>query len=181
MDSVRHLVLVGLMGSGKTTVGRLVAERLGWPLVDSDAEIEGREGPTVRELRDALGTDALHALEARQLLEALAAAGPTVICAAASTIDDPRCRAALAEPVVLTAWLRVSPEVAASRFGSSAHRPAYGADPDAFLAEQAARRDPLFRSVAGLVVDADTVDAARAAGSIVGASARLRLARAANL
>src|SRR5690349_15576926 len=44
------LVLVGLMGSGKSTVGRLVADRLGWPMVDSDEAIEARTGQSVREL-----------------------------------------------------------------------------------------------------------------------------------
>ena len=48
---MQHIVLVGLMGSGKTTVGTLVAGRLGWPLRDSDADIAVREGRTVREIR----------------------------------------------------------------------------------------------------------------------------------
>ncbi len=48
--AARHVVLVGLMGSGKTTVGRLLAARLGRPLVDSDAVIEGTTGRTVREI-----------------------------------------------------------------------------------------------------------------------------------
>ena len=45
-----HLVLVGLMGVGKTTVGRHLSERLGWNLVDSDAQVEARTGRTVREI-----------------------------------------------------------------------------------------------------------------------------------
>jgi shikimate kinase len=152
---VRHVVLVGLMGSGKTTVGRLVAARIGWPLRDSDADIEAREGRTVRELDEAVGTDAMHRLEAEALLGALAAAEPSVIQAAASTIEDAGCLRALADPSILVAWLRISPATAAARFASRGHRPQFGDDPATFLADQAARRDPLFASVAGLTLDAD--------------------------
>ena len=152
---MRHVVLVGMMGSGKTTVGRLVADRLGWPLRDSDAEIEGRTARTVRELDETVGTDAMHALEAEALLRAIGSPDPAVILAAASVADDDACLAALRDQSLLVAWLRISPATAAARFESRGHRPRFGDDPAAFLAEQAARRDPRFRSVATLELDAD--------------------------
>jgi shikimate kinase len=145
---VRHLVLVGLMGSGKTSVGRLVAARLGWPLRDSDADIEAGHGASARELRDRLDTEALHAIEADHLLDALALPGPTVICAAASTIDDDACLRALGDPALLVAWLTASPETAAARFDDQVHRPRFGDDPAVFLASQGARRDERFRALA---------------------------------
>ncbi|HEY4752428.1 MAG TPA: shikimate kinase, partial [Candidatus Limnocylindrales bacterium] len=74
LHDVRHVVLLGTMGSGKTTVGRLLAERLGRPLRDSDPEIEAATGYTAREIRDRDGPDALHDLEARLLLSTLALA-----------------------------------------------------------------------------------------------------------
>ena len=152
---MRHVVLVGLMGSGKSTVGRLVAERLGWPMRDSDAEIEAREGRTVRELDAVVGTEAMHALEAEALLGALGSPDPAVVLAAASVIDDEPCLEALRDPSLLVAWLRISPETAATRFESRGHRPRFGDDPATFLAEQGLRRDPRFRSVADLELDAD--------------------------
>ena len=152
---MRHVVLVGLMGSGKTTVGRLVAGHLGWPLRDSDAEIEARTGRTVRELDQTVGTDAMHALEAEALLGALGSPDPAVILAAASVADDDACLAALRDPSLLVAWLRISSATAAARFESRGHRPRFGDDPAGFLAEQAASRDPRFRSVATLELDAD--------------------------
>jgi shikimate kinase len=153
LADVRHIVLVGLMGSGKSTVGRLVASRLGWPFRDSDAEIEARTGRTVREIRDVESTDAMHDLEAAQLLEALLAPGPDVLAAAASIADRPECLAALRAPGVRVVWLDVDPAVAATRFGRQAHRPAYGDDPAVFLAAQRAERGPKFASVAALVLD----------------------------
>jgi len=143
----RHVVLVGLMGSGKTTVGRLVSARLGWPMTDSDAAIEAGEGATVREIGERLGTVALHALEARHLLDALGAPGPSVVCPAASTIDDEACRADLRAGPDLLVWLTASPVTAAERFGHQGHRPRYGDDPAVFLARQAVERDALFRSL----------------------------------
>ena len=101
-----------------------------------------------------VGTDAMHALESEALLGAISSPAPAVILAAASTIDDDACVAALEDPSLLVAWLRISPEEAAARFASRGHRPSFGDNPATFLAEQASRRDPRFRSVAGLELDA---------------------------
>ena len=145
----RHVVVVGLMGSGKTTLGKAVATALGWPHRDSDAELEAAHGRTARALGDDIGIERLHELELRLLLEALAAPEPSVISAAASTIDEPEGRAALAAPDVFVAWLRIDPETAARRARPGDHRP----KPED-LAVQAARRDPLFAAVADVVLDA---------------------------
>lgn len=155
--SAEHIVIVGLMGAGKTTVGRALAARLGRPWRDSDADIEAATGQTVRELRDREGVDAMHAREAAQLLEALTKLEPNVISAAASVVDVEACRAALDAPGVVIIWLRASPAVLAERFSSAEHRPAYGASPEAFLAEQAARRDPLIASLRPIVIDVDDI------------------------
>lgn len=59
----RHVVLVGLMGSGKTTVGAMVADRLGLPFCDGDALLEAATGRTAVALRDVAGEAALHRAE----------------------------------------------------------------------------------------------------------------------
>ena len=148
MVAARHVVITGLMGAGKSSVGQRVAARLGRAWRDSDLDIEAETGATVRELRDRDGVDAMHAREWTHLLDALEATEPSVISAAASVIDDPACRTAMAAPGVTVVWLRARPEVLAERFDSEDdHRPAYGDSVAAFLAEQAARREPLLADV----------------------------------
>jgi shikimate kinase len=153
---LRHVVLVGLMASGKTTVGHGLAEALGWPFSDSDVWIERERGQTVKALADEIGVDEMHELEAAHLLQALREPGPTVIAAAASTIDNPTCREALAEPGVTAIWLRSDPAALARRFDVQRHRPRFGLPPEQLLAEQAAEREPLFRALDPIVVDTDS-------------------------
>ena len=160
-DAPRHIVIAGLMGAGKTSVGRRLGEKLGLPWRDSDIEIEVATGQTVRELRDRDGVDAMHAREHRTLLDALAAPEANVISAAASVMDDATCRSAMAQPDVTVIWLRARPAVLGDRFASKDdNRPAYGEIPADFLAAQAARREPLLESIGATVVDTDdlTID-----------------------
>jgi probable F420-dependent oxidoreductase len=177
----RHFVLVGLMGAGKTTVGRGLAEALGWPFNDSDAAIEREQGSTVRALADEIGVEAMHELEAAHLLRALADPGPSVIAAAASTIDDPECRAALTEPGIRTIWLKADPSVLARRFDRKRHRPRFGRAPAGLLAEQAREREPLFRSLHPVEIETagkdpgEVVELALARSAAVGNDATVRL------
>jgi shikimate kinase len=155
--TLRHVVVVGLMGTGKTTVGARVAARLGLDFVDGDARLEESTGRTAAQLRDEAGADALHRAESAVLLDALASDVPSVIAAAAAVVDDPACRAALRAPGVAVAWLRADPAVLGRRFeaglrGAGAYRPAYGDDPVAFLAAQARLRGARFAACRPLVV-----------------------------
>ncbi len=151
----RHVVLVGLMGAGKSSVGRILANRLGWTMRDSDTDLERAQGRTVRAIAEADGAAALHVLEARHLLVALAEPGPTVVAAAASVVDDDACRAALGDAGVVVTWLRSDPATLATRFERADHRPAYGRDPAGLLARQAAKRYPLMADLAEIVVDVE--------------------------
>ncbi len=142
------------MGSGKTTVGAALAAALGVPHRDSDNDIERETGMSGRQHAARDGLDALHALEGRHLLEALGRAGTTVISAAASTLDDPVCRAALRDSRHLVVWLDASPTALATRLRSDDHRPAIGPDMAEVLERQAVDRTPALREVADLILDA---------------------------
>lgn len=167
-DLPRHIVIAGLMGAGKSTTGRALAERLGRTWHDSDAEIEKQTGKTVRELRDAEGVDAMHTREADQLLDALARPEANVISAAASIIDDARCREALLAPDVVVVWLHAAPGVLAERFDSAdQHRPAYGSDVETFLAAQAQHREPLAARIGAHVVDVDGLSKAEVTARVI--------------
>lgn len=143
-----HVVLLGLMGAGKTSVGRALAVELGWPFSDSDEVITREQGATVRELSDRLGVQAMHELEAEHLLSALSSPSPSVIAAAASVVDDQRCRLALGEDGVFPVWLEVDPGTLAGRFACGSYRPVLDSDPERLLRRQLAERGPELASVA---------------------------------
>jgi shikimate kinase len=149
----RHLVVLGLMASGKTALATELAHRLDRPLHDSDTDIEAATGRTVRELAATEGPDAMHDREAAQLLDALATTAPAVIAAAASTVERVECRRAMAAALVV--WLDVPTDVLAARFASRPHRPDFGRPVAELLAQQRARRGPLFEAVAGVVLRND--------------------------
>lgn len=158
------VVLVGLMGAGKTTVGRAVAARTGWTLVDVDVAIQDRTGRTVRELWEEGGEAAYRALESEIVLDALADE-EVVIAAPGGVVLDPAVRDALAEPFVV--WLRASPTTLGGRVRRDDHRPLLGDDPETVLATMTAERADLYASVADLVVDADATPPDELAGTIV--------------
>jgi shikimate kinase len=145
------VVLVGLMGSGKTTIARLLARALDRRMHDSDPELLARYGMTAAEMLARDGVEMLHAREAEHLRDALEDRPPTVIAAAASTVEDPASRALLKPAVVV--WLDAPDAVLAERMLSGAHRPHFEEDLEAMLRKQRARREPLFQEVADLKVD----------------------------
>jgi shikimate kinase len=150
-----HVVLIGMMGSGKTTVGRRLAAELGRPLVDSDAQVEARTGRTVREIFESDGEAAYRVLEREALVDALAEAEPSVVAAAGGVVLDPGNRAVLRAAGTVV-WLRARPEVLARRVSAGRdHRPLLGDDPLAALRRLDAERHPLYEEVADLVVDVD--------------------------
>jgi shikimate kinase len=160
-------VLVGLMGSGKTTVGELLARRLNRPLFDSDAMVEARTGRTVREIWQAEGEDAYRELETGALRDALTAPEPSVIAAAGGVVLRPENRAALIDADALVVWLRAAPEVLVHRVETGDHRPLLDADPLGRLHQMAVEREPLYRDVADLAIDVSDRDPAVVAETVL--------------
>ena len=125
--TMKTVVLVGLMGSGKSTVGALVAQRTGRELVDVDVVITARMSKTVRELWEEGGEAAYRYLESDVVLEVLRDDAPTVLAAPGGVVLDPVVRAALADSFVV--WLRTSPSTLAGRVRPGDHRPLLGDSP----------------------------------------------------
>lgn len=150
-QDTRPVVVLGLMGAGKSSVARLVAGGLGRAVRDSDRDIEAAQGRTAAQIKEADGTAALHTLEARHLLDSLAARPPAVVAAAASTVEVAACRDAMATAFVV--WLDADPTVLAARFDAGPHRPRYGEDQLVVLRDQDRARRPRFEALADLRLD----------------------------
>lgn len=162
---MKPIVLVGLMGVGKSTVGGIVAERLGWPLIDSDRAIEATTGSSVRELWEEGGEAAYRRLESAVVLDALGTARPSVVAAPGGVVLDRDVRAGLGGAFVV--WLQADPSVLASRVRRDDHRPLLGSDPEAVLTQMSESRSEAYRHVADAVVDADALDPEAAADRVI--------------
>lgn len=149
-----RLLLVGMMGAGKTTVGSLLARHLGWRYRDSDADVEEDTGLTVPEIFARHGEDAFRAAEARVLAEACADPAASVVSVAGGAVLDPRTRRRISDCGTVV-WLRARPETLAARVGDGAGRPLLGEDPAAALVRLNDVRAPLYAEVADVVVDVD--------------------------
>lgn len=155
MNSSRHLVLVGMMGVGKSTVGRALASQLGRALYDSDEMIEERTGRTVREIWTTDGEPVFRALETEALVDALVQSQPCVIAAAGGVVLSEANRDALHGPEVHVVWLRSDVEVLLDRVRNGGHRPLLDDDPEATLRRLYDERAPLYQEVADAIVSVD--------------------------
>lgn len=148
-----HVVLVGLSGTGKTSVGRRIAALLRRPFVDADEEIEERTGRTVRGIFAADGEAAFRELEAEVMADVLASTDPAVIAAGGGAIVNAATRKLLTQPDVFVVWLTAAPEFLASRTTKKAHRPLLDGDPVGALRRLAEERAPWYEEVADATFD----------------------------
>lgn len=149
-----HLVLVGMMGVGKTTVAKRVASRLGRRFVDADAELERRAGRSVREVFEQDGEAAFRDLEAQTLAWLISQEEPLVIAAGGGAVVRAENRSLLRGDRAVVAYLRAEPAFLASRATKKDHRPLLdGADPAAALQRLADEREAWYLEVADVVVD----------------------------
>lgn len=144
-----HVVVVGMMAAGKTTLGRALAKRLGTPYLDSDDAIVARYGRSGRELAAKHGVDWLHDLEAEILIGQLADLTPSVISAAASAVDAPHCVRLLRERAFVC-WVDVPATILTDRWATGEHRRPMDIDE---LQSRLRARVPVFESVADVRVD----------------------------
>ena len=147
----RTVVLVGLMGAGKTKIGRRLAARLNLPFFDSDTEIEAAAGETIEEIFRHRGEAAFRDGERRVIARLLTQ--PThVLATGGGAFMDPVTRARIAERGV-SVWLRADLDVLFARVSRRTNRPLLQQpDPRAVLAELIERRYPVYAE-ADIVVD----------------------------
>lgn len=150
---IDHVVLVGLSGTGKSSVGRRIAARLDRPFVDADTAIEERARRTVREIFATDGEPAFRELEAEVMADLLATDDRSVIAAGGGAVVTEATRKLLREPDVFVVWLTATPEFLASRLSEKPHRPLLDADPVGTLTRLAAERDAWYADVADVTVD----------------------------
>jgi shikimate kinase len=157
-------VLVGPPGAGKTTVGRLLADRLGVGFRDTDEDVERAEGTTIAELFYDRGEEHFRALE-RAAVAAALAEHDGVLSLGGGAVLDPGTRAALAGHEVVL--LEVGLSAAADRVGLSRNRPVLALNPRAQLRSLLEARLPLYREVAVRTVPTDRLTPEEVADAVL--------------
>jgi len=140
----RAIVLVGMMGSGKSSVGRRLAARLGLPFVDADAEIETAAGMTIAEIFAQRGEAEFRAGERRVISRILTTRAPLVLATGGGAFMNAETRARIAD-LGISLWLKAEPEVLMRRVRKNSKRPLLQtADPEETLRRMLGEREPVY-------------------------------------
>lgn len=153
-----NIYLVGLMGAGKTTIGRSLAKRLGLSFVDTDKEIESRTGVSIPTIFEIEGEDGFRKRESQVIAEMAAKTG-LVVATGGGGVLRPENRSHMRSSGFVI-YLNVPPQTLWERTRHDRNRPLLQvADPLLKLTQLFTVRDPLYREVANLVVDGSRVSA----------------------
>jgi shikimate kinase len=153
MDKDRHVVniaLIGFMGAGKTSVGRLTAEQLHFEYLDTDELIQSSTGRSITEIFKTDGEPAFRALE-QKVVNELAARKRTVICAGGGLPTNPQSLSSLkTHALIVCLW--ATPEKIWERVRHQSHRPLLlDADPQRKIRELLAAREPFYKQADVLI------------------------------
>lgn len=167
----RHIVLIGLMGAGKSTVGRALARRLGLEFADADEAIEAAAKRSISDIFAEYGEPEFRRLE-REVIARLLAGPQKVIATGGGAPMDPDTRARIAATAV-SVWLRVKLSTLAARTERRQNRPLLAAgDVKETLRRLLAEREPVY-SQADLTVDGGAAPPDRTVDAILTALERL--------
>ena len=154
----RNVFLVGLMGAGKTTIGRSLAKRLGMPFIDTDQVIEARTGVSIPTIFEIEGEDGFRKREA-QTIEEFSLKHNQIVATGGGGVLRPENRANMRAGGFVV-YLNVPPPILIERTRHDRNRPLLQvADPLARLNDLFVKRDPLYREVADLVIDGSRMSA----------------------
>lgn len=155
-----HVVLVGMMGSGKTTVGRRVARKLELDFVDTDEEVVTTSGRSIGDWFAEVGEDGFREAESEVLTRVLDAPVSRVVSTGGGIVVAEANRKRLSDPRHTVVWLRAGPAFLASRFDRKAERkarPLLAEDPRAALERLDVERRDRYAEVADIVIDIEPV------------------------
>jgi shikimate kinase len=151
--TIDRVLLIGMMGAGKTTVGNALSRLLGWPYYDNDELLRRAVGRDTRRVQQEEGEAFLRRAESAALNIALTDAGPLIAGCAGGLVTDPLDRERLRTGGFVV-WLRATIDTLVDRVEGT-DRPWLGDDPRAALTALYAGRADLYESVASLVLDVD--------------------------
>jgi shikimate kinase/3-dehydroquinate synthase len=147
----RSIVLVGLMGAGKTAIGKRLAAQLGLPFFDADQEIERAAGTTIAEIFRIYGEAYFRAGEKR-VIQRLLANGPIVLAPGGGAFMDPETRAVIRDRAI-SVWLRCPLSILLQRVQGRTHRPLINTgNPEEVLQKLSDERSP-FYAQADIIID----------------------------
>ena len=168
MDGHANIFLVGMMGAGKTTIGRALAQRLGMQFADTDRVLVERTGVTVATIFEFEGEEGFRRRESGVLAE-LAAGEGLVIATGGGAVVAAENRALMRSRGTVV-YLRARLENLWQRMRNDTSRPLLAtADPRATLAMLLEAREPLYREAAHVIVDTGTQSASTVVGRVVAA------------
>lgn len=151
----RAVVLVGMMGSGKSSVGKRLAARLGLPFVDADTEIETAAGMTIPEIFAQRGEAEFRDGERRVIARVLSTRAPLVLATGGGAFMNPETRARIAE-LGVSLWLKAELDVLMRRVRKRANRPLLKTpDPEGTMRRLLAEREPVYAEADVTVISRD--------------------------
>ncbi|WP_036591300.1 shikimate kinase AroK [Oceanospirillum maris] len=150
-----NIVLVGPMGAGKSTIGRLLAAELGLPFFDSDREIEDRSGANIPWIFDVEGEEGFRRRETHTIIELLQEQGPMVLATGGGAIMRAKNRLTISQASTVI-YLHTTIEQQLQRTAKDKNRPLLQNDnPKAVLTNLFSIRDPLYREAADIIIKTD--------------------------
>jgi shikimate kinase len=149
-----RILLVGMMGAGKSTVGHELAKLTGWRYLDNDELLQRAVGKSARTVLETEGAAALRTAETAALTEGLGEEPPVIVSVAGGVVEDGADRDRIRSGGFVV-WLRAPMAALAARVGTGADRPWLPPHPEAALRRLYSDREPLYAGVASIVVDVE--------------------------
>ncbi len=162
----RHLVLIGLMGAGKSSVGKECARRLGRPFVDTDDLVSSSARLSIEGIFATKGESGFRALEREVVRSVCASPEPLVVACGGGTVLDPENRRAL-RGAGLVVWLQAPAATLLARVGDGSSRPLLRDDAAGTLRRLERLREPAYAAAADARVDTDGIDVASVADAVL--------------